>query len=72
MASYNRGGANQDRGCHGEAIADYDQALHQDPDHVHAYTNRGVAKFHLGRHTEASTDFDQALRWAPDTVEAYL
>ena len=58
-------------GRHGDAIADYDEAIRLRPDFPEAYNNRGAAKRDLGRHGDAIADYDEAIRLRPDFPEAY-
>ena len=44
-----------------EAIADFDRAIHLNPDFARSYHLRGLAKEKQGTHTEAIADFDKAI-----------
>ncbi|MDB5974745.1 MAG: hypothetical protein JWR07_1505 [Nevskia sp.] len=48
-----------------EALACFDAALAQDPDHVDALNNRGLLLGMLGRHEEALVNLDRAAQHAP-------
>jgi tetratricopeptide (TPR) repeat protein len=61
-----------------EAIQDFDIAIREKPDYVHALYNRGATKLELGKNTndtsyifEALDDFDRALQIDPLFAEAY-
>jgi tetratricopeptide (TPR) repeat protein len=53
------------------AIAEYDNALHINPNFVEAYTGRGNAYYRSGNYDQAIEDYNEALRINPDFVEAY-
>jgi len=59
---YDQGVFFQQQGQHEEAIAEYDEAIHLDPQYVDAYTNRGIAHQNLGQHERAIQDYDAAIR----------
>ena len=67
----NRGLAYHEDGDLDQAIADYDQALVLDPQHVGAYYSRGNAYFSKGDFDQAITDFDQAIELDQQYVNAY-
>jgi Tfp pilus assembly protein PilF len=54
-----------------EAIAQYRQALHFDPDKVEAHNNLANLLQHLGRLDEAVASYHEALRRRPDCAEAF-
>jgi protein O-mannosyl-transferase len=61
-----------------EAILDFDVAIGEKPDYVHAFYNRGATKLELGKNTkdtsyiyEALDDFNAALQIDPLFAEAY-
>lgn len=54
------------------AIADYDQAIRIDPNHVVAFYNRGVAYGKLKQLDRAIADYDQVIRLDPNFVNAYI
>jgi tetratricopeptide (TPR) repeat protein len=53
------------------AIADYDQAIHLQPDCAISYYGRGVARFDLGDNQAAITDYNQAIHLKPDYAEPH-
>ena len=54
------------------AIADFDEAIHIDPDHVDVLNNRGRAYWLKGDLDMALADLDAALRIAPDDVNILI
>ena len=55
-----------------EAIADYDMAIHLDPDDPQAYFNRGLVRMELqGQHEDALADFDKVIDLNPNNADAY-
>jgi len=54
------------------AMADFSQAIAQDPNNAENYRQRGVAKDKKGDDAGAIADFDQALTLAPDNVQILL
>ena len=54
-----------------EAIADYDMAIHLDPDDSQAYFNRGLVRMELTGHEAALLDFDKAIELNPNNADAY-
>ncbi len=71
QAYIEQGVAKAELGQYEEAIADYDAALHLDPDHVVALVNRSLAWIGLGRYEEAIADYDAVLRLDPEQVGAW-
>ena len=57
-----RGKVQFTKGRYGQAIADYDLAIHVKPDFAEAHHNRGVAHEALGDFAQAKTDFESAKR----------
>ena len=68
---YYRGNAYDSKGDYAQAIADYNQAIHLQPDDVEAYNNRGNAYGSKGDYAQAIADYNQAIHLQPDYVEAY-
>ncbi len=66
-----RGNAYLGKGDFDRAIAQYDQALRVDPNHVDAYYNRGSVYFHMGDFDRAIAEVDQVLRLNPGDIDAY-
>jgi tetratricopeptide (TPR) repeat protein len=60
LAYNNRGLARYRLGDKQGAVADYNQALRIDPNHVNAYYNRGLARRGLGDKQGAIQDFQKA------------
>ena len=54
------------------AIADFNQAIAVNPNHVPAYTRRALVYRDRGEHDRAVADFSEAIRLQPDGVTAYL
>jgi tetratricopeptide (TPR) repeat protein len=59
---YNVGVELESQGRLKEAIAEYDKALHLDPNFSLAYNNRGAAYANLGQFQRAIQDYDESLR----------
>ncbi|MEL6864974.1 MAG: tetratricopeptide repeat protein [Bacteroidota bacterium] len=53
-----------------EAIPEFDQLIHMDPDNIRAYNGRGFAHFHLKHYEQALQDFSVAIDIDPDFSEA--
>jgi TPR repeat/Tetratricopeptide repeat len=70
-AHYNLGVALFNQGRIEEAVSQYRQALHFDPDKVEAHNNLANLLQHLGRLDEAVASYHQALRCRPDCAEAF-
>ncbi len=49
-----------------EAITDYDEAIHLDPDDAQTYYQRGLAKASQGQYELAVTDYDEAINRLPE------
>lgn len=61
-AYYQRGEVFDSLGQHDKAVADYDAAIHEQPDSPHLYRARALAKDALGDHESAQADRYQAFR----------
>jgi len=56
-----------------EAAADYDEAVHHDPEFALAFNARGQFRLHRqGQVTEAVADFDQVIRLCPNAAEGFV
>src|SRR5690606_14993744 len=53
------------------ALADFDQAIHLDPDDVDPYFNRGNVRRALGDLQAALADYDQAIHLDPENADAH-
>ena len=53
-----------------EAIAEYDETIHLNPQDTNAYVNRGAAYDDLGQYQRGSQDYDEAIRLDPH-ADAY-
>ena len=67
----NRGIAKGNMGNYADAIADYDQAIENDPKDLGAYNNRGGAKSEMGDHVGAIADYSQAIAINPKDEGSY-
>ena len=54
-----------------DAIAEYDEAIHLNPQFAKAYERRGAAYFRLGQYQGVIEDFDEAIRLNPQFAKAY-
>jgi tetratricopeptide (TPR) repeat protein len=68
---YNRGLALLERGEHGRAIADFDDAIRLDPLSARAFNNRGSAWYAKGDLDRALADFTRALALDPSYALAF-
>jgi hypothetical protein len=59
-------------GDYSQAITDFTEAIHLDPQNVAGYVDRGLAYEAEGRLQEAISDYDLALRFDPNDAETYL
>jgi lipoprotein NlpI len=66
-----RGGAYEHNGQTDRAIADYDQAVHYEPDVADQYLCRGNGYSARGEHDRAISDYSEAIRIAPNYGPAY-
>ncbi|MCF8534224.1 MAG: tetratricopeptide repeat protein, partial [Reyranella sp.] len=66
-----RGDAWGEKGDHGRAIADFDEAIKLAPKYAHAYNHRGITYLYMGDHDRAIADFDEAIKLAPKYAHAY-
>ena len=55
----------------GNAMAEFEQALHIDPDRADAWFHRGMTWGLMGDHVRAIADFNRAIALAPQYAEAY-
>ena len=55
----------------GHAMAEFEQALHIDPDRADAWFHRGMTWGLMGDHGRAIADFNRAIAIAPQYAEAY-
>jgi len=69
-AHSNLGDALMSQGRRGEAIGQYEQAVHLNPNYGPAHNNLGIALEQAGRVQEAIQHFEQTLRIKPDYAEA--
>ena len=69
---YNRGLAKHRLGQYEAAIADYDNTIRLEPDHLNTYYDRGLAKKKLGQTSGAEQDWRIALKLAKQTGNVYL
>ena len=58
-------------GLYERALAKYDDALRQDPDHFHALRARARALMELGRHREALREYALAISRDPEFASLY-
>ena len=70
-AYYNRGLAYASRGDIDKALADFTQAIRNNPKFGPAYNNRGVANQLAGKHDDAMTDYSKAIELNPKDARAY-
>src|SRR5258706_4555986 len=69
---YYRGTIYTQKRDHKRAIADYTEAVKNDPTLPQAYNSRGFARFYLGEFQPAVADFTDALGLRPDDLYAWL
>ena len=58
-------------GEYARALASYDEALKENPGHIHALRGRARSLMELGRSAEAMAAFDDAIARAPDFGATY-
>jgi tetratricopeptide (TPR) repeat protein len=63
---FERGNDYHDRGDHGKAIEQYNEAIRLHPEYVSALINRGATYADLGHYERAIQNFDVAIRLAPE------
>ncbi|MEM8641445.1 MAG: tetratricopeptide repeat protein [Cyanobacteria bacterium P01_G01_bin.54] len=66
-----QGDKKYEEGDYEGAIAEYNNALHLNPEFTQVYNNRGIAKSCLGDHKGAIDDYSQALRLDPSSANIY-
>ena len=69
---YKQGKVNYDCSQYEDAVSNYNQAIHLNPDYAIAYISRGNARFYLGQYAAAIADFDTAIQLKSDDVDAYV
>ncbi|MBN1221467.1 MAG: tetratricopeptide repeat protein [Anaerolineae bacterium] len=67
----NRGNAFRGQGNYETAIADYNQALAEDPTNILAYDNRGFAYYKQGDYEAAIAEFNKAIELDASYASAY-
>jgi protein O-mannosyl-transferase len=72
IAHNNLGVALADQGKIDEAIAQYSEALRNQPDYANAHNNLGVALDDQGKIDEAIAHYSEALRIKPDYANAHI
>ena len=70
--AYNQGVYLQQQGLQEEAIAEFDKAIHREPQHIGAYSHRGYAHLILGHYELSIQDYDEAIRLGPQIAEVYI
>jgi predicted Zn-dependent protease len=60
------------RGLNEQAVADFTETIHRNPDAVTAYVNRGYVENDLRQSQPAAADFEAALKLEPNNGEAHL
>jgi len=68
----NRGNRYRDKGDLDHAIADFNEAIRIDPEHVMAFNNRGVAYSYKGDLDRAIADYNEAIRIDPKFAMAFI
>lgn len=58
-------------GHYEEAAADYEQALRENPEHIHALRGKARSLLQLGEHDAALRAFNEVIQRAPDFAAAY-
>ena len=67
----NRGNAYRDKRDLDHAIADYNEAIRLDPEHIMAFNNRGVTYSYKGDLDRALADYNEAIRINPKFAMAF-
>src|SRR5437763_11440898 len=70
LAYSNRGVEWKAKGDFAKAIADYDEAIKNDPQQPAAYNNRGIAYVAAGQYDKAIADYDEAIKINPQYASA--
>jgi tetratricopeptide (TPR) repeat protein len=66
------GYVHKSRGLNEQAVADFTETIHRDPNAVTAYINRGYVLNDLRQSQPAAADFESALKREPNNGEAHL
>ena len=66
------GYVHKNRGLNDQAVADFTETIHRDPEAVTAYVNRGYVLNDLRQSQPAAADFEAALKLEPNNGEAHL
>jgi Flp pilus assembly protein TadD len=66
------GYVHKNRGLNEQAVADFTETIHRNPDAVTAYVNRGYVLNDLRQSQPAAADFEAALKLEPNNGEAHL
>jgi Flp pilus assembly protein TadD len=66
------GYVHKNRGLNEQAVADFTETIHRNPDAVTAYVNRGYVLNDLRQPQPAAADFEAALKLEPNNGEAHL
>jgi len=67
-----RGDAHSKLHRYPEAVADYDQAIKNNPQDIRSYLNRAVAHKEMGHWDEAIADYSQVIKINPNDAVAHL
>src|SRR5271157_2444081 len=68
-AFYDRGLAYNKVGQYDLAIADFDEAIHLNPNLAAVFDDRGVAYYNKGEYDHAIADYNEAIRLNPDFAD---
>ena len=66
-----RGAMAYERREYTDALADFDMAIHLNPDDAEAYYQQGLVKFHSKQYEDAIEDFTRAIELQSDYADAY-
>lgn len=69
--AYHAGNRAFEDGNYGRAAAEFQSALAEDPDHVHALRGLAISLHMAGRHDEALTSYQQAIAGEPEFGATY-